>query len=112
MSARDTGDVTRGGLGTDGTINVYSNGVTCTLAASNVRLKAALATSSTIQIASLPTGYRPPMNVFTNISSPNQTANGGAWVRVNSEGVVTLGNYSGSSFTTSTQLYFTITWAL
>lgn len=112
MSARTTGTVTRDGLGTDGTISVYSNGVTCTLAASNVKLKAALATGSSVQIASLPTGYRPPMNVFTNVSSPNQAANGGAWVRVNSEGVVTLGNYSGAQFTTSTQLYFTITWAL
>lgn len=112
MSARTPETVTRDGLGTDGTITVYSNGVTCTLAASNVKLKAALATGSTVKIATLPAGYRPPMNVFTNISSPSQSVNGGAWVRVNSEGVVTLGNYSGAQFTTSTQLYFTITWAL
>lgn len=112
MSARTTGTVTRSGVNTDGTLNVYSNGVTCTLAASNVKLKAALANSSTVQLATLPTGYRPPMNVFTNISSPAQSPNGGAWVRVDSSGVVTLGNYSGAQFTTSTQLYFTITWAL
>ena len=112
MSARTTGTVTRSGLSTDGTINVYSNGVTCTLAASNVKLKAALANSSTVQLATLPAGYRPPMNVFTNISSPAQSPNGRAWVRVDSSGVVTLGNYSGAQFTTSTQLYFTITWAL
>ena len=112
MSARTTGSVARTGITTGGTLNVYSNGVVCTVIGHDLQLKAALANNGNVEIATLPAGFRPPDNVYGTIHAGSSARNNKGFVRITSGGVVRFSNYSDASWATNYTIAFTITWAL
>ena len=112
MSARTTGTVTRSGVTTAGTFAAYSNGVVCTVTGHALVLKTALASGSNVNIGTLPTGYRPPTNMYGTIHAESSARNNKGFIRITSDGIVRFSNYSDISWATNYTIAFTITWAL
>ena len=111
-TGRTTGTVTRSGITTAGTLNAYSNGVVCTVTGHDLVLKTALSSGSNVNIATLPSGYRPPTNVYGTIHAGSSARNNKGFIRITSDGVVRFSNYSDASWATNYTIAFTITWAL
>ena len=112
MSGRTTGTVTRTNVSTAGAINAYSNGVVCTVSAKGLQLKTALAYGSTVVLATLPAGYRPPMDVYSAVYASVQSRNCAGFIRIESDGDIHFANESGASWATTSNIAFTVTWAL
>lgn len=86
----------------------WSNGATCTITVS-VNLKSALANGGTVLIATAPSGYRPPFNVIGSCYITGATAS--AMAIIGTGGGITLNNRSGSSISTSANVYVSFTFA-
>jgi hypothetical protein len=90
----------------------YANAVMGMVTCNQLRVSSALANGSSVTIGTVPSGYRPPYNVYATVCSTSASAQGGLFVLIDSNGVVTLYNRSGSQLGTGTNLYFTVTYAL
>lgn len=87
------------------------NGIVCTVTGYDVLLSSALATGSAVNIGTVPAGWRPLGTVVTPVAT-NGTQSGRLWASINSDGLIRLYNYSGSSIATTTHLYFTMTYVI
>ena len=109
MSERTTGTVTRSGIGTDGTVVAYSNGVINTVTMYGCKLKTALTAGSSVELATLPTGYRPPTNMYAVVTSSATAGMGNGSVTILSDGRVIFHN--AVAWSTNATIAFTVSWA-
>lgn len=86
----------------------WNNGATCTVTLS-VNLKSSLANGGTVLIATAPSGYRPPFNVVGSVYITGATAS--AMAIIGTGGGITLNNRSGTSISTSANIYVSFTFA-
>lgn len=89
--------------------NCWNNGACCTITLA-VKLKAALASGSTVDIATAPENFRPPNTVSGSVYVTGQSVD--LQAQVYASGLIRLNNRSGSSASTSAQIYVTFTFAL
>lgn len=109
MSARTTGTVTRSGIGTDGTVVAYSNGVINTVTMYGCKLKTALTAESSVELVTLPEGYRPPTNMYAVVASSAAAGVGRGSVTILSDGRVIFHN--AVAWSTNATIAFTVSWA-
>lgn len=86
----------------------WSNGACCTVSLS-VNLTSALANGGTVRIATAPSGYVPPYSVIGSVYITGATAS--AMAIIGTGGGITLNNRSGSSISTSANVYVSFTFA-
>ena len=84
----------------------WSNGATCTISLS-VNLTSALANGGTVRIATAPSGYQPLYSVIGSVYVTGATAS--AMAIIGTGGGITLNNRSGSSISTSANIYVSFT---
>lgn len=84
----------------------WSNGACCTITLS-VNLTSALANGGTVRIATAPSGYTPPYSVIGSVYITGATAS--AMAIIGTGGGITLNNRSGSSISTSANVYVSFT---
>lgn len=95
-----------------GTVNIRRSGKVVTIQCTGLKLASALANNTTSPtLATIPSGYRPPWNVY-GVLAVAGTNVGGSYVRIDSSGAVTVRNQSGSSMATSLNLATTITYVI
>ena len=94
---------------TGGTNHCWHNNAVCTVLI-GVNLKASLANNSAVAIATAPANFRPPYTVVGSVYVTGQAVNLQAWI--DSAGKITVNNRSGSTITTSANLYVSFTFAL
>lgn len=84
----------------------WSNGACCTVTLS-VNLTSALANGGTVRIATAPSGYVPPYSVIGSCYVTGATAQ--VMAIIGTGGGITLNNRSGSSISTSANIYVSFT---
>lgn len=95
-----------------GTVNIRRTGKVVTVQCTGLKLASALANNTTsATLATVPSGYRPPWNVYGVLAVASVDA-GGSYVRIDSAGAITVRNQSGSSMATSLNFAMTITYVI
>lgn len=86
----------------------WTNNATTTITV-GVNLKSSLANQGLVQVATAPSGYRPPYTVVGSVYVTGQVVNLQAWIDAN--GAISVNNRSGTSVTTSAKIYISFTFA-
>jgi len=86
----------------------WTNNATTTITV-GVNLKSSLANSSAVAIATAPADFRPPYTVVGSVYVTGQAVNLQAWI--DNAGRITVNNRSGTSVTTSANIYISFTFA-
>lgn len=84
----------------------------CTLYVNTLKLTSALANGSNVQLGTIPSDFRPAHATDVPIMGNSNEAGKGLFLYINDSGVVRLYNRSGSTISTSTNLFTCATWAL
>ena len=96
-----------------GTVALYANATMAQVNVNGLRLSASLASGFSIVIGTVPSGYKPPLSVF-GMTAPTSTKVGGLplkiWIDTN--GNITLQNYTGTAVATTQVIEATITYVL
>ena len=87
----------------------WQNGATCTVSLS-VNLKSSLANASTVDVATAPENYRPPHAVMGSVYVTGQNVN--LQASILSAGTIRVNNRSGTTITSSANIYMSFTFAL
>lgn len=91
-----------------GVNHCWTNNATTTITV-GVNLKSSLANQGLVQVATAPSGYRPPYTVVGSVYVTGQVVNLQAWIDAN--GAISVNNRSGTSVTTSANIYISFTFA-
>ena len=92
-----------------GVNHCWTNNATTTITV-GVNLKSSLANQGLVAVATVPSGFRPPYTVVGSAYVTGQVVNLQAWVDAN--GVISVNNRSGSSVSTSANIYLSFTYAM
>ena len=90
-----------------GTATFVRNAIVASLFVRSLKLSSALASGSSVTIATVPSGYRPPVMAFAHAYNTQ-----GLFLAVESGGAVKVFNYTGASLSTSTAFSATITYVI
>lgn len=86
----------------------WSNNACCTVQLC-VNLKSSLANADMVDVATAPTGYRPPHVVFGSVMVTGQNVN--LQAEILGDGTIRVNNRSGSAITASSNIYMSFTFA-
>lgn len=112
VGARQNSSVSLSGC-TATTNHCWHNGVVATVAMSDIELKAALNNGSSVQLGTVPSGYRPADVVYCAVVRGNTAQCGKMFIRITAAGTLTFYNYSGSQIAKNGSVgAFTITYAI
>lgn len=95
-----------------GTVTLVRNAIAATVMLTGVKLSSALANGSSVQIATVPSGYRPAAAAHTLAYMNTNGFPHGVDVFVNTAGAVTVMNRSGASLGTSYNIYALLTYVI
>ena len=97
---------------TEYNVNVCRNNGACCSVTLGVDLNAALASGSTLVVATVPTGYRPPHAAYASVYTTGNVVTGNVYASLSANGTITLNNRSGVAIGTGTHIYMSFTFAM
>jgi len=97
---------------TEYNVNVCRNNGACCSVTLSVDLNAALASGSTLVVATVPDGFRPPHAAFGSLYTTGTAVTGNVFAMLGTNGQITLNNRSGGAIGTSTHIYMSFTFAM
>lgn len=90
-------------------VNYCWNNSACCSIAIGINLKASMANNNLLEVATAPSGYRPPHTFYGSAYVTGQTVN--LQTRIDEDGKIYVNNRSGTSVTTSANIYLSFTFA-
>lgn len=90
----------------------WHNGVLATVTLGALKVTSALNDSANRKIGNVPSTYRPASTVYAICAGGNDALTGKAFIMIGSNGDVTLYNRTGAAIATTTNMYFTVTYAI
>lgn len=90
-------------------VNYCWNNAACCSVVISINLKASMANNNLLEVATAPSGYRPPHTFYGSAYVTGQTVN--LQTRIDEDGKIYVNNRSGSTVTTSANIYLSFTFA-
>lgn len=90
-------------------VNYCWNNSACCSVAIGINLKASMANNNLLEVATAPSGYRPPHTFYGSAYVTGQTVN--LQTRIDEDGKIYVNNRSGSTVNTSANIYLSFTFA-
>ncbi len=113
VTARQSSTVTMNNECTATTNWCHHNGVVATVTLGTLKVGSAVSTGSTLNVGTIPSGYRPPVNyAYAQVSCTTADYAWGLFVSISTGGTMTLYNRCGKTLPTSASLYVTATYSI